>query len=491
MPETFFSLMNCRAQRKYQLKYVATCVFGTIVYFIVSHFWTGGGKPNIAHILYADTNNAAAKRAVDGDETMFPRESSTTGDISKSDDAANPSWSCHVVDQLSYCVYYRSLCFDENAGLVLLTSDPNKQGLPVSMLNHLSPGPWHAPGIEMFYDTSYGRYDIPFRSFFASARYSSPKSFEGFLERRGWSLVAAFDADNYNIYHYMNKLQAAFIARLYELAGLRDRSTLNTVDLLHSLRSSVSEFDYAYLFRPPPTSWQQNYGELCLGNKTKFIYAPQDSAEAHHLPFCFERAIIPGAALYLADGLISSILFRELAAEMKGIRVADPERNLITIFDRRNNRRITNLHDLISAVKNLAPGLQVVSVDWDGDTDFTTQAMHMARTRIMICTHGSVLNHNAFMETAGVVIEVNAYQFIYPLDNQIVLSRGNYYIRYEESLANSKHQGLPFGHDPFPGISARQCMMDMGCLISRRDADVRVNLSNFIGSFKQALSLIT
>ena len=244
-------------------------------------------------------------------------------------------------------------------------------------------------------------------------------------------------------------------------------------DFLQVLLTPRSEFDHAYLFRPPPTSWQQNVADLCLGNKTSVSYSPSSNKILN--PICFEKAIIPGAALYLTDGLASSVVFRELAAKLKHIRVPENERNVVTIFDRSmGNRQILNLRELTKAVQEAAPDMQVSVVDWDGNVDFKEQATHMARTRIMISTHGSVLNHNIFMEMAGVVMEINAYQFTYPPDNQIVFGRGNHYIRYEESLQNTRHQGFQLGDDPFPEFSTRACMAHDGCLLARRDADVNV-----------------
>jgi len=401
-----------------------------------------------------------------------------------------PTWSCHVLDQLSYCVYFHSLCLDENAELVLITRDSTRHDQHVELSNHLGPSPWHFPDLGSVSETAFGRYDVPFRSFFKSAKYSISLSKKASL-MKGWSLVADFDSDNYNIYHYVNTMHASFIARLYELAGLKDRSFAATSgDILKDLSSPSSAYDHAYLFRPSPTSWQKNYGELCLGNKTKISYSPHNDHIS--LPVCFEKAIIPGAAIYLADGLASSVLFRELAALVKHVRVPEKERNFITIFDRSSpgNRRILNLPQLTGAVQQAAPGLNVTVVDWDGEVDFHTQAMHMARTRMIISTHSSALNHNMFMEVAGVVLEINAYQFVYPAANQVVISRGNYYFRYEESLENTRHQGMDFGHDPFPNFSSRECMQNDDCLLARRDADVKVNVSLFMISFRQALSLV-
>lgn len=332
---------------------------------------------------------------------------------------------------------------------------------------------------------------FPTEVFFSSARYSS-FPVDGAQLQKGWSIVAAFDADNYNLYHYMNKLHAAFVARLYELGGLRERSlTTPQANILDELISPESEFTDAYLFRPRPTSWQQNYGEICLGNRTKFHYAPQVDVHSSILPICFEKAIIPGAALYVSDGVFSSALFRELAARVKGVRVTEQERNLITVFLRSENRQITNHEELIRAIQHVMPSMQVTTVQWNEDVDFKIQALHMARTRIMISTHGSVINHNAFMELSGVVIEINTKQFSYTLDSQAVLQRGNHYLRYQESLQNTRYQASDWGQNPFPNLSTRQCMRVDECIRAARDADVKVNISRFIDYFQEeALPLI-
>jgi hypothetical protein len=393
------------------------------------------------------------------------------------------NWSCHILDQLGYCVYWGSLCVDQNRQLFLLSDDTSLHGKSVSLQNDLGPGPWHFPAFPRVY----GHHDVPYRSFFSLAKYASKSSWKSVPVRKGWSLVASFDADNYNLYHWMNKLQASFVARLYELGGLKDIS-LQTGVLLDRLQQPDTEIDFAFHFRPPPTSWQQNYAEICLGRKTKFFHAPELRGM---LPVCFQNAIVPGAALHLADGISSSMLFRELAALIKGIRVPVQERNVITLFDRsQGNRLLVNKNEFGEALKKAAPMFQVETVNWDASVPFQRQAMHMARTRIMITTHGSVLNHATFMEPSSVVVEVNGYQFHYPLDQQIVLFRGMHYIRYEESLENTQHQGMSWGSDPYPGWSTRRCMENTDCSLKRRDSNIRVNLPNFLVIFQHCLSLV-
>jgi hypothetical protein len=395
--------------------------------------------------------------------------------------AKQGTWSCHIVDQLSYCVYWHSLCVDRNGQLLLLSDNELQHGKSVSLHDDLGASPLHPPLLHR----AFGHHDVPYRSFFKSAKYVSKSSWKSVQVREGWSVVASFDADNYNLYHWMNKLQASFVARIYELGGLKDTS-LQTGDLLNRLQQADTEIDFAFHFRPPPTSWQQNYAEICLGRKTKFFHSPELPGI---LPVCFENAIVPGAALHLADGYSSSMLFRELAALVKGIRVPENERSIITLFHRtQGQRQIVNIKELREALRKAAPMFQIETVNWDGSVPFHRQAMHMARTRMMITTHGCELNHAAFMEPNSVAVELNGYNFFYPLYQQVVLFRGMYYFRHEESIENTQYEGLSWGNDPFPGWSIRKCWEHTNCLLKRRDANIRVNLSIFLVLFKQFLS---
>lgn len=415
----------------------------------------------------------------------------------KSAEATAPAagWTCKTHDQLSWCIYFHSLCLDRAGNILLVTNESSKHGKEVELLNSLEPSPWHQLDVQNIANGAFGRYDVPYRSFFKTAHYTAYQPTDS-VTIRGWSLIAAFDAQNFNIYHFMNKLHAAFVTRIYEIGGLSERKRATSLDVVSKLESEASEFSQAYLFRPSPTSWQSNYAKLSLGNRTRFFYGPAIQEYLASITgarkVCFEQAIIPGAALYLADGFSSSALFREHAARLMGVRVPESQRNLVTIFDRRaGNRRIINLKEVKARLQEIASQFEVVVVDWDESVDFRTQALHMARTRIMVTTHGSVLNHNAFMEMGGVVIELNGYQFTYPLDDQIVLYRGNYYMRYEEALQNTRHQGYDWGQDPFVGYSTRTCMNDMKCTLARRDADVNINMSRFQDYFERALSLVT
>ena len=65
------------------------------------------------------------------------------------------------------------------------------------------------------------------------------------------------------------------------------------------------------------------------------------------------------------------------------------------------------------------------------------------------------------------------------------------YLRYEESLRNTRHQGYDWGQDPFDNLTARACMKNVACMMTRRDADLRVNITRFEEYFNRALSLVT
>jgi hypothetical protein len=439
-------------------------------------------KDSSTGTAYVGSNESVSKTLSKGTARgiRMSNGTNTTGLMSP---AKQGSWSCHIVDQLSYCVYRHSLCVDPNGQLFLLSDDMLQHGKSVPLHDDLGASPLHVPLLHR----AFGHHDVPYRSFFKSAKYASKSSWKSVKVMKGWSVVASFDADNYNMYHWMNKLQASFVARIYELGGLKDTS-LQTGVLLDRLQQPDTEIDFAFHFRPPPTSWQQNYAEICLGRKTKFFHSPELPGI---LPVCFENAIVPGAALHLADGYSSSILFRELAAIVKGIRVPEKERTLITLFHRtQGKRQIMNIKEVKEALRTAAPMFQIETVNWDGSVPFHRQAMHMARTRIMITTHGCELNHAAFMEPNSVAVELNGFNFFYPLYQQVVLFRGMYYFRHEESIENTQYEGMAWGDDPFPGWSVRKCFEHTDCLLKRRNANIRVNLSLFLVLFKQFLSQV-
>ena len=116
---------------------------------------------------------------------------------------------------------------------------------------------------------------------------------------------------------------------------------MNTERTRGLINGTSEGFDNAWLFRSPPTSFQKGYADLALGGSEEgggvHYHWMDDITTMPQSTICFAEAYIPGAALYLGDGLVSSLIFREMAAFgrqglVPSVRVAPHERNLITIF---------------------------------------------------------------------------------------------------------------------------------------------------------------
>jgi hypothetical protein len=348
-----------------------------------------------------------------------------------------------------------------------LTDDVSKHGRIVTGDNFLAPSPHHIPDVHAIRSSINL---LPYRSFFNQAQLAhiSKISITHWVD--DWSLIANFDAQNGNIFHWATKVQVGFLARENEF---------------ESNEARAKGYSNAYYFRGPGSSWQIGYDQLALGSSVQHHFA----AELQSINVCFRKAVIPGAALYITDGLFSSMKFREIAASF-GIRVPVHDRNIITIFDHGHNRKILNLPDIVKYLKTIAPQFSVHLVKWDEKNSFKEQAIHMARTRIVITTHGSVMNHCMFMEPGGVVIEVGGYQWNYPLGEIIVLLHGHFYLRHEAVLANSQFNDLGIGIDPFSKLSARDCLANIVCAVTRRDANVFADMSQFANILNQAVSLV-
>jgi len=389
------------------------------------------------------------------------------------------SLKCLMHDQLGYCVYYNTLCI-EGSRILLVTNDLLRANQEVYVDNNLGPSPFHLP-LDF---SAWKRSELPFRSFFPSFKYVLRSDIIHFTFVKGKSMIAKFDSDESNIFHWVTKIQPAFIARLYEFEGIQNLASLNYSSHVLSNLLQNPGYDHLYYFRPKASLWQQSYAEIALGKANA-------SFGFDFGQLCFETAVIPGQALYLSDGLLPSQLFRELAARTKGIRVPIENRNLITIFSRSDKRRILNLDALVLLLKTIVdPIFHISVVSWNQADSFESQAMHMARTKLFITTHGSVLNHCIFMEPEGAVLELRAFQFRYPLDDKIVLSMGHYYEQYEEELNGTQHLSHVLGVDPFPNLSSRTCMKTPDCLEVRRDANIFVNLGRFEPVLRQAISRV-
>jgi len=440
---------------------------------------------------------------------LFGEEDRKTNTAQWARQSLSQNVACETLDDMtSYCHYTRSLCYKKGTGFALLTHDYSLDGESLKLDDALPSPPFHAPWEDRDYD-EYGpkfwRKTLwPYRSFIQEpVVLLTQASFSTIATNATWlpgdSVIIAFDAHNYNTYHWANSIYAAFLARLrLEGVGRNERHLNETIQRLLRGRG----FSNVSALRPHPTDWQQNYADVALGLKdhhTKYLY-DDDLADGAH--FCFEGGVVPGANLYLGNGIGNAQLFRQMTERLKSVPIKSgwsPKQFRVTWFVRNDKRRVLNLEEARDVLMdelaqyNMRHGadVQLDIVHWEERTSFYEQASQMGKTRIFISTHGSVLNHCVFMDTGGVVIEINPYQFRYPLDDLMVLQQGHYYMRHEVPLADSKHQGLDFGVDPYPLFGGAACNRMPDCLLARRDADVRLEVVRWRSIFLQALDAVS
>ena len=415
-----------------------------------------------------------------------------------------PSFECTSLDdQTAFCFYEKSLCYSPERGFEILTFDKTKDGAPVQAYGVLNAAPFHegwgaadfsAKGPQIFRPAGF-----PYRSFLPKRkafRYISPGGHAAVPWACGTSAVLAFDAGNYNIYHWAANVFPAFLARLRYLEGVgSNRAPLApTLGRLYQGRG----FDAVYCLRGSPTDWQQNYADIALGQKqlgfTTYHYIDGQRAWTKR-PICFERAVVAGAALYLGTGVTTAQLFREVATRLKGINILPPRAKAfsVTWFYRTDRRAVTNLEEAANLTRGFIQAfserfylrVKLDLVHWDSTESFVSQASQMGKTRVFITTHGSALNHCMFMREGGSVVEINGYQFRYSLDDVIVLLQGHYYFRYAASLAETQQPGHEFGSGPYLSWPSGRCNRNLKCLLARRDANVRLDP----GRWKETFSL--
>ena len=402
-------------------------------------------------------------------------------------------YECVRRGDFQYCVYRNSLCW-EHKGLVLLTEERNLDGKYVVFDNGFNGYPHHDPDVarDWINNPAAG----PYRSNFHGIRFRYAPDFNmssetvSFLD--DWSVLLRFDQISHNFFHWMTKVNVAYLARHYEVNAFRNMPQFNS-----NISSLYKSFAHVLVFRRPATKWQEGYGNVAFGSQARVYYESDinkmisDKKNA----ICFKAAIIPGSELFLGDGLSTSRRFREMAAKEQGIRVPESERNLITIFNQGHHRKILNLPTILDLIKSLSTStnLSISVVEFSEKAGFMQQAMQMARTRILVATHGMVLLHSVFMEPGGVVIELDPYQFNYPLYMRIVPQYGHFYMRYEAPLKDTKIQGFNLSSEAFyTNFTFGECSKERryGCIADRRDADIILDISAFTHIFRQALAVV-
>jgi hypothetical protein len=70
---------------------------------------------------------------------------SETNSVVRTNASSAGPYQCYIHDQLSYCVYQRSLCLDQMGTAVVLVQNVSLAGKAATLRNSLQPSPWHLP----------------------------------------------------------------------------------------------------------------------------------------------------------------------------------------------------------------------------------------------------------------------------------------------------------------------------------------------------------
>lgn len=414
-----------------------------------------------------------------------------------------PSYECVRRGDYQYCVYLNSICW-EHKGLIVLTDDASLDGAYYAFDNDMNDYPFHLPNTAREAVNPPG--GGPLRGFFHGVRFRHAAKFNLSSESvkifPDWSVLLRFDQISSNFYHWMTKINFAFLARYYEMNSFGrvptfDGKSPRQPTPAANASDELKGYSQAFIWRRPASKWQEGYAALALGPGTRLVYEAEINKMLQSTSsLCFAAAVIPGADFALGDGLKTATVLRELAATQQGIRAPVSERNVITIFDQPGKRKILNLPIVLDTMRNMTAGTRytIAVIQFSEHSSYLEQAMHMAKTRIIIATHGMVLLHSFFMESGGVVLELAPYQFNYPLFQRIVPQFSQFYMRYEAPLKDTKMQNFALGSEAFyTNFTFSECAKERryGCLIDRRDADIVLDLVAFTHLFRQALGLLS
>lgn len=419
-------------------------------------------------------------------------------------------WHCSGRTGGDYCVHTNSMCLTWHGILIILTDDEELHGKKASLRpsNAVAVFPLHLPDINNFHELD----GVPDRTFFNDVMYQKSKPKDAVV-LDGLSFIASFEIEDYNFYHWVNIIHVGFLARYYERFGLETSGRQNKKSMIQSLlqRNSTSQYKRALLGRSPGTKWQQGYADIALGEQTQYIYKDEiNKLLMKYKYICFDKVVVPGASLYLGDSVESGLVFREMAAALKGIRVPKEDRNAITIV-LQEKRRIINYKEVIKIIQEEQATLREAQdnsisfrihiADFTSEDSFEVQALLMARTRILITTHGMVQAHATMMESGGSVYELNGFGFNYPLFETTSLFRGLYYFRDEmlinqTILAGATKLGddivkLKFGKNPYAFAKSEEERYKIFSFIvsRRRDAHLIVDPFVFRKRIRQILSI--
>ena len=325
---------------------------------------------------------------------------------------------------------------------------------------------------------------LPYRSFF-TGRYEGTEYLrrENIRWIQGTSLLAAFDADNYNIFHWGTTILPGFAARIREL----DREATGTVRHEHLLRGCPG-YDWAFLRFPKPTDWQWALAEVALGQKrcTKYVLGKELDVRAKKGPLCFKDVIVPGATIGMVMGPSDAILLRKMIASQMKLPFSQER---VTYFRRTHNRLILNEADVLACLKRVTK-LPVDVVEWTGDTPWREQWGQMAKTVMLVSAHGSPTNHAIMMQSPGAVIEILPDRFQYVVAPRITLAAGHFYYHYMARNRDTSRDNQR-GVDDDPLQTTKGAFLSGVDEIEKyRDVDISVDISEFERIVEQARDMV-
>jgi len=384
-----------------------------------------------------------------------------------------------LADYTAYC-RYQNLCYEshgEEEGEVVIVDPLQPRGTPIPANNELSDNFSHD------YDMSLDPAGLPYRSFF-EGRYENVE----YLQRpvqwvNGPSVLAAFDADNYNIYHWATTILPAFTARVREL-----HTTDESQDRRQHLLKGCPGYQNAYLRFPKPTQWQWALAEVALGRLhcTKYVLGSELARLASTGPLCFRDVVVPGASINLFTGPADTILFRKMIESQLQLKFVHER---VTYFKRTHNRLILNEAAVIECLRQVT-GLPVDVVEWTGDTPWRDQWSQMTRTVMLVSAHGSPTNHAMFMKSPAAVVEILPDRFQYVVAARITLAAGHFYYHYMAQNRDTVKNGVR-GRNDNPKQTTKGAFMEgIESIENYRDVDIHVNIPEFARVIEQARDMV-
>jgi len=152
--------------------------------------------------------------------------------------------------------------------------DTKQKGSPIPADNALTDDFTHDYEVGLALEEA----GLPYRSFFEGRYEGLDYAMQSSVQWvDGPALLAAFDADNYNIFHWGTTVLPAFAARIRELGDSGSSGDERRRQLLEGWQGGFSS---AWLRFTKPTNWQWALAEVALGNRscTQYVLAAELAA---------------------------------------------------------------------------------------------------------------------------------------------------------------------------------------------------------------------